>query len=82
VSIIVVCWFTERQRIVPPSAIGRVVSASRAIAYAAVPLGAVLGGWLAGRPDPLRLLFGVAAALQSVVFLGTALSPVARTLCA
>jgi MFS family permease len=77
-SVIVVSWFTERQRIVPPGAIGRVVSVSRAIAYVAIPLGALLGGWLAGNADPVREVFGVAAALQAAVFLGTALSPVAR----
>jgi MFS family permease len=73
-SIVVVCWFTERQRIIPPDAIGRVVSVSRAIAYAAIPLGALLGGWLAGSADPLREIFGVAAALQTLVFLGTILA--------
>jgi MFS family permease len=77
-SIVVVAWFTERQRIVPPRAIGRVVSVSRAIAYVAIPLGALLGGWLAGGANPLREVFGVAAALQAAIFLGTALSPVAR----
>jgi MFS family permease len=77
-SIVVVCWFTERQRIVPAEAIGRVVSVSRAIAYMAIPLGALLGGWLAGSADPLREIFGVAAALQTGVFLGTILSPLAR----
>jgi MFS family permease len=77
-SIIVVSWFTERQRILPPTAIGRVSSVSRAIAYLAIPLGALLGGWLAGTADPLRDVFGAAAALQAAVFLGTALSPVAR----
>lgn len=41
-SVIVVSWFTERQRIVAPGAIGRVVSVSRAIAYVTIPLGALL----------------------------------------
>jgi MFS family permease len=77
-SIIVVSWFTERQRILPPRAIGRVSSVSRAIAYVAIPPGALLGGWLAGTADPLRDVFAVAAALQAAVFLGTALSPLAR----
>jgi MFS family permease len=77
-SVIVVSWFTERQRILPPRAIGRVTSVSRAIAYVAIPLGALLGGWLASTASPLRDVFGVAAAVQAAVFLGTALSPVAR----
>lgn len=77
-SVVVVCWFTERQRVVPHAAIGRVVSTSRAIAYVAIPLGALLGGWLASSADPLRAVFGVAAILQAAVFAGTALSPLAR----
>lgn len=77
-SIVVVSWFTERQRIVAPEAIGRVVSVSRAIAYVTIPLGALIGGWLAGGADPFRQVFGVAAAMQTAVFVGTALSPLAR----
>jgi len=77
-SVVVVSWFTERQRIVAPVAIGRVVSVSRAIAYLTIPVGALLGGWLAGGADPLRDVLGFAAALQAAVFLGTTLSPLAR----
>jgi MFS family permease len=77
-SVVVVCWFTARQRIVPPGVIGRVVSVSRAIAYMAIPLGALVGGWLASSADPLRAVFGVAAALQVAVFLGAIRSPLAR----
>ena len=77
-SVVVVTWFTERQRLVPSEAIGRVVSASRAIAYLAIPLGALLGGWLAGSADPLPTVFGFAAALQTVACLAAALSPLAR----
>ncbi len=78
-SVVVVTWFTERQRLVAPEAIGRTVSASRAIAYLTIPFGALLGGWLAGSADPLREVFGFAAALQAAVCLGMALSPLTRT---
>ena len=43
-SVVVVTWFTERQRLVAPEAIGRVVSASRTIAYVTIPLGALARG--------------------------------------
>jgi len=78
-SVVLVTWFTERQRLVAPEGIGRVVSASRSIAYLTIPLGALLGGWLAGGADPLRVVFGFAAALQVAVCLGMAVSPLART---
>lgn len=77
-SIIVVSWFTERQRIVASEAIGRIVSVSRAAAYASIPVGALVGGWLVSGSDSLRELFVCAGAVQAAVFLGTALSPVAQ----
>jgi predicted MFS family arabinose efflux permease len=42
-SIIVVSWFTTRQHIVPAAVTGRVASVSRALAFAAIPFGAVIG---------------------------------------
>jgi MFS family permease len=77
-SIIIVSWFTERQRIVASEAIGRIVSVSRAAAYATIPVGALVGGWLLSRSDSIRELFVCAAIVQAAVFLGTALSPVAQ----
>ncbi|NJC73104.1 MFS transporter [Planosporangium thailandense] len=77
-SVIVVSWFTARQKIVAADMIGRVVSVSRAVAYVAIPLGAVLGGALAAQTSPVRLLFLCAALLQAAVFVGTAVSPVGR----
>ncbi len=77
-SLVIVSWFTARQKVVPSAVIGRVVSVSRAAAYATIPLGAVLGGWLVSGASPTRTLFVCAAVVQAVVFLGTALSPVVR----
>lgn len=75
-SIIVVSWFTIRQHIVPVEVTGRVASVSRALAFAAIPLGAVLGGFLATTSSPIRTVFGWAAAAQLLVFIGTVRSPV------
>ncbi len=77
-SIVAVSWFTERQRLAAPQAIGRIVAVSRAIAYGTIPLGALAGGWLASGADPLRYVFGFAAAVSAAVFFGTVLSPLAR----
>ncbi|MFJ8430711.1 MFS transporter [Kitasatospora sp. NPDC094019] len=77
-SLVIVSWFTARQKVVPSAVIGRVVSVSRAAAYATIPLGAVLGGRLVSGASPTRTLFVCAAVVQAVVFLGTALSPVVR----
>jgi MFS family permease len=77
-SVIVVSWFTVRQRIVPERAIGRVVAAGRAIAYTAIPLGSIVGGLIVAGPQPERTLFGVACAIQVLVAVLTFASPVAR----
>lgn len=79
-SLVIVAWFTARQRIAPSEVIGRVVSISRAAAYATIPLGAVLGAWLIGisGDHAVRVLFLAGALLQTAVFVGTAVSPVDR----
>jgi MFS family permease len=77
-SIIVVTWFTIRQHVVPTATTGRVAAVSRGLAYAAIPLGAVLGGFLATTASPIRTVFGWAAAVQLLAFIGTARSPVAQ----
>jgi MFS family permease len=47
-SITMVIGATLRQAIVPPELTGRVTAVTRLLAVSAAPLGAVLGGWLAG----------------------------------
>ena len=46
VSVINVPLATIRQHYSPPSMIGRVITASRAIGWATLPIGALVGGWL------------------------------------
>jgi Major Facilitator Superfamily len=70
-ALTVVCWFSAVQRIIPAEVIGRFVAVARAIAYATVPAGALIGAWLVGTSAPARALFGCAAVLQLVVFLAT-----------
>lgn len=43
-----VALVTMRQQLAPPDQMGRVIAASRTFAWAGLPLGAALGGWLAG----------------------------------
>jgi MFS family permease len=74
-SVIVVSWFTGRQKLVPSESIGRVVSVGRAIAYASIPLGALLGSALVAGAAPTRTLFLVAGLIQVGVFVACLLSP-------
>lgn len=77
-SLIVVCWFSTVQRLVPGPVIGRFVSAVRAIGYATLPAGALLGAWLLTASLGARMLFGCAAALQMVIFFASIRSPLIR----
>ena len=43
-TVIVVTWFTLRQKVVPSELLGRVVATSRMLAYATIPLASVAGG--------------------------------------
>jgi MFS family permease len=65
-ALIVVCWFSALQRLIPEDTIGRFVAAGRAIAYAAIPAGALLGAWLL--TFTTRTLFVCAAVLQVAIF--------------
>ncbi|MEU4744000.1 MFS transporter [Actinosynnema sp. NPDC023658] len=74
-SVIVVTWFTGRQRLVPSASIGRVAAVGRAVAYATIPVGTLLGSVLVTGEDTTRTLFLVAAAIQLAVFVACLLSP-------
>jgi MFS family permease len=66
-----------RQAAVPDRLLGRIMAAYRFIAYGAFPIGALIGGFLAGAAG-LRapFLFGAALTLTLVPFLWSALSRV------
>ncbi|MDP9495852.1 MAG: MFS transporter [Actinomycetota bacterium] len=67
VSTINVPLATIRQHYAPPSMIGRVITASRAIGWATLPLGALVGGWLGAGEDSYPLV----ARLFPILLLGT-----------
>jgi MFS family permease len=45
-SVVIVTYFTLRQRVVPSEFLRRTIAITRPIGYAAIPVGSVLGGWL------------------------------------
>ncbi|HVQ92321.1 MAG TPA: MFS transporter [Mycobacteriales bacterium] len=66
-SFVVVAYFTARQQLIPADAIGRAASVTRAVAYTALPVGALLGGYLLERSGSVRTIFGWAAAIEAVL---------------
>ncbi len=69
VSTINVPLATIRQHYAPPSMIGRVITASRAIGWATLPIGALVGGWLGASVDTYPWV----ARAFPILLLGTAL---------
>jgi MFS family permease len=74
-SVTIVCWFSTLQRLIPQEVIGRFVAVGRAMAYATIPVGALLGASLLGTFGSTRILFGCAAILQFAIFLTAIRSP-------
>ncbi|MBV8931637.1 MAG: MFS transporter, partial [Kutzneria sp.] len=69
-SLIVVGWFTYRQKVVDAEYMGRVVAVNRAISFTAILPAALLGGWLATDFGSAPL-FAVAGVLQASAWLST-----------
>jgi predicted MFS family arabinose efflux permease len=58
-----------RQQIVPSQMLGRVVSIAGVLAWSAIPLGALLGGWAIEATDDVALVYAVIGALTFVIAL-------------
>lgn len=60
-SIIIVTYFTLRQRAVPGEYLGRAVAITRLVSYATIPVAAVLGGWILQNTNSFKPLVLVSA---------------------
>lgn len=71
-SIIVVTFFTYRQKITPNHILSRVVSVTRLISYLAIPVSAVSGGWCLENSSNVSLIYilsGLATVFAVAIFL-------------
>ncbi|MEU0388452.1 MFS transporter [Streptomyces chartreusis] len=59
-----VSWFVLRQRTVPAGLLGRVVAATRMIAFMSIPVASVLGGVLEQHWHNMYLIIGIAGVLR------------------
>jgi MFS family permease len=66
---------TMRQRLTPPELLGRVIAASRTLAWLGLPLGAAIGGLIAGQVGVVPVYVGGSLLVLGVAafLLGTAL---------
>jgi Na+/melibiose symporter-like transporter len=58
-----------RQQIVPSHLLGRVVSIAGVLAWSAIPLGALLGGWAIEATDDVALVYAVIGGVTFVIAL-------------
>ena len=65
-----------RQQIVPNHLLGRVISIAGVLAWSAIPLGALAGGWAIERTGSVALVYGVIGALVALLALAFSLGPV------
>jgi MFS family permease len=70
-ALIVVCWYSAVQRLIPEYLIGRFVAVVRAIGFLVIPIGALLGAWLLDASGEIRVLFVCAVSLQMAIVLAT-----------
>jgi MFS family permease len=66
-SMNVVSWFTLRQRIVPQAMLGRVVAATRMLAFSSIPLAAIVAGVAEDALHDMYLVILAGAALRFLV---------------
>ena len=64
-----------RQQIVPNHLLGRVISIAGVLAWSAIPLGAVTGGWAVERTGSVALVYGVIGALVALLALAFSFGP-------
>ncbi|WP_369173689.1 MFS transporter [Streptomyces sp. R28] len=76
-SLIVVGWFTYRQKVVDAEYMGRVVAVNRALSFTAILPAALLGGWMVAAFPP-AVLFLTAGLVQGIAWLTTAFGLVGK----
>jgi MFS family permease len=64
-----------RQQIVPNHLLGRVISIAGVLAWSAIPLGALAGGWAVERSGSVALVYGVIGAVVALLALGFSFGP-------
>ncbi|CAK1229968.1 MFS family (AraJ) [Fructobacillus tropaeoli] len=77
-TINVITYFTLRQRTVPSDQLGRVVSVTRMVSYASIPVGSWFGGLLLNQGVSMAWVILIAGVLRASAGVGAAVSPLAH----
>ncbi len=67
-----------RQAIVPNHLLGRVISIAGVLAWSAIPLGTLAGGWLIERTGDVAAVYAAIGAFTALIAIGFSFSPLGR----
>ncbi|WP_367365481.1 MFS transporter [Pediococcus parvulus] len=77
-TINVITYFTLRQRTVPSDILGRVVSVTRMVSYASIPIGSWLSGYLISIGTTMKVIVILAGVIRFLAGAGAWLSPLGK----
>ncbi|MFT9372066.1 MFS transporter [Liquorilactobacillus hordei] len=77
-TINVITYFTLRQRTVPKQILGRVVSVTRMVSYASIPVGSWFGGMLLVHGQSMFTVILLAGSLRTLTGVGAKFSPLGK----
>lgn len=77
-TINVITYFTLRQRTVPKRILGRVISVTRMVSYASIPLGSWFGGLLLANGQPMTNIILLAGTIRTLAGIGAKFSPLGK----
>ncbi|KRL04412.1 MFS transporter [Liquorilactobacillus oeni] len=77
-TINVITYFTLRQKTVPKQLLGRVVSVTRMVSYASIPVGSWFGGVLLAHGQSMFTVILLAGSIRTLAGLGAKLSPLGK----
>ncbi|MCT4383106.1 MFS transporter [Leuconostoc suionicum] len=77
-TINVITYFTLRQRTVPKEILGRVVSVTRMISYASIPVGSWFGGLLLGWGEPMFVVIMIAGVIRALAGIIARITPLGK----
>jgi len=77
-NINVITYFTLRQRTVPKEMLGRVVSVTRMVSYASIPVGSWFGGLLLNHGQSMLVVILLAGIIRTLAGIGAKFSPLGK----
>ncbi|WP_010495848.1 hypothetical protein [Ligilactobacillus acidipiscis] len=73
-----ITYFTLRQRTVPKRIFGRVISVTRMVSYASIPLGSWFGGLLLANGQPMVVIILLAGTIRTLAGIVAKFSPLGK----